>query len=70
MEEYTALQRAAERGEASLIDQCEATDPAEFFAVITEAFFEKPVALKGKHPQLYAELSQFYRQDPAERLKE
>ncbi len=69
MKEYEALQRAAERGDDSLIDQYGATDPAEFFAVVTEAFFEKPKALQAKHPELYAELRKFYRQDPAERLK-
>ena len=69
MKEYEALQRAAERGDPSLIDEYGATDPAEFFAVVTEAFFEKPKALQAKHPELYAELRKFYRQDPAERLK-
>ena len=69
MKEYEALQRAAERGEQSLIDQYGATDPAEFFAVVTEAFFEQPRALQVKHPELYAELAKFYRQDPAQRLK-
>jgi hypothetical protein len=67
MKEYTALQRAVERGEMSLLDQFGATDPAEFFAVVTEAFFEKPKALKASHPQLYAELMKFYRQDPTAR---
>ena len=33
-----------------------ATNPAEFFAVATETFFEKPVQLKNKHPELYEEL--------------
>ena len=67
MKEYKALQRAAERGETSLLDQYGATDPAEFFAVVTEAFFEQPKPLKARHPQLYAELQKFYRQDPAGR---
>ena len=35
-----------------------------FFAVVSEAFFERPAALKRKHPQLYEELQLFYRQDP------
>ena len=69
MKEFEALQRAAERGEASLLDQYGASDPAEFFAVTTEAFFEKPKALQATHPELYAELQNFYRQDPAERSK-
>jgi MtfA peptidase len=42
-----------------------ATNEAEFFAVATEAFFEKPRAMKQKHPELYAELSRYYRLDPA-----
>ena len=69
MKEYRALGEAAERGEGTLIDQYGATDPAEFFAVITEAFFERPKALKEKHPELYAELKQFFHQDTLARLE-
>ena len=47
------------------IDAYGATNPPEFFAVITEMFFEKPRALQRRHPELYAELAGFYRQDPA-----
>jgi len=50
--------------ESSVIDEYGATNPAEFFAVITEAFFERPRALRKKHPALYAQLQRFYRQDP------
>jgi len=46
-----------------------ATDPAEFFAVATEAFFDVPVALERNEPDLYMVLSGFYRQDPAERFR-
>lgn len=67
--EYEALQDAAEQGEASVIDQYGATDPAEFFAVVTEAFFEQSEALKIKHPQLYRQLKRFFRQDPAARFE-
>jgi Mlc titration factor MtfA (ptsG expression regulator) len=42
-----------------------AQSPAEFFAVVTEAFFEKSVELKARHPEMYRLLSEFYRQDPA-----
>jgi len=42
-----------------------AKNPAEFFAVATEAFFERPLALREKQPDLYAQLTAFYRQDPA-----
>ncbi len=50
----------------TLIDDYGATNPAEFFAVVTETFFEKPKQLKAKHPALYEQLKAFYCQDPAE----
>ena len=68
MKEYQALGRAAERGQETLIDPYGATEPAEFFAVVTEAFFEMPKALNEEHPELYAELKKFYRQDTLARL--
>lgn len=46
-----------------------ATDPAEFFAVATEAFFDVPVLLRDREPDLYEILRDFYRQDPAARLR-
>ena len=70
MKEYKALNEAAERGQETLIDQYGATNPAEFFAVITEAFFERPKALKEKHPELFEELKKFYHQDPLARLEQ
>lgn len=51
-------------GHDSVLDDYGATNPAEFFAVATEAFFEKPHALRQRHPALYEELRRFYRQDP------
>lgn len=42
-----------------------ATNEAEFFAVATEAFFERSKKLKEKHPELYAVLRDYYRTDPA-----
>ena len=69
MQEYRALGQAAEHGQETLIDQYGATDPAEFFAVTTEVFFERPQALKAKHPELYAELKKFFHQDPLARLE-
>jgi Mlc titration factor MtfA (ptsG expression regulator) len=62
--EFEELQRAAERGRPTDLDAYGATNPAEFFAVVSEAFFERPASLKKKHPELYAELQLFYRQDP------
>ena len=41
-----------------------ATNPAEFFAVATETFFEKPRQLYKKHPQLFEELERYYGVDP------
>ena len=63
--EYADLQRAVEQGKRSDLDAYGATNPAEFFAVISEAFFERPKRLKRKHPELYAQLASFYDQDPA-----
>jgi MtfA peptidase len=63
--EFEALQRADEAGTPTVLDTYGATDPAEFFAVATEAFFERPFALRAKHPEMYAQLAAFYCQDPA-----
>lgn len=65
-EEYETLQRAVERGRKTFLDPYAATDPAEFFAVVTETFFERPVDFRRRHSQLYDQLKAFYRQDPAE----
>jgi Mlc titration factor MtfA (ptsG expression regulator) len=64
-EEYEALIDSARRGRPSLLDKYGATDPAEFFAVATECFFLKPAELQARHPELYAQLKLYYRQDPA-----
>ncbi len=63
--EFDALRWRLASGEPGLIDAYAATDPAEFFAVISELFFERPVELAAMHPALYAELSGYYRLDPA-----
>ncbi len=62
--EYDELRKVAEAGKKSVLDTYGATEPAEFFAVATEAFFEKPAQLKKKHPDLYEELKIYYNQDP------
>ena len=64
-EELAALRRAADAGEATLLDPYGAEDPAEFFAVATETFFERGAELRQQHPRLYEELRRFYAQDPA-----
>jgi len=63
--EFEALKRRSKHGRKSVMDSYGSQNPAEFFAVATECFFEKPRQLAKKHAELYAELKQFYRQDPA-----
>ena len=63
--EYDTLLRDAGSERPTLIDQYGTKNPAEFFAVVTECFFQKPLQLKARHPQLYDELKGFYLQDPA-----
>ena len=67
-QEYEKLLKDIQRRHQHLIDAYGAEDPAEFFAVVTELFFEKPVALKRLHPQLYEQMAGFYQQDPAGRM--
>lgn len=62
--EFDALQAALARGESGLIDRYAATAPAEFFAVTSELFFERPAELAAGHPALYDELQRCYRVDP------
>ncbi len=63
--EYEALCEKAEGGRKSVLDHYGATNPAEFFAVASECFFEKPLQMQRKHPELYEEFKKFYHQDPA-----
>ena len=63
-ENYADFQNLLENGKKTLIDPYGATNPAEFFAVATETFFEKPRQLHKKRPELYAELKGFYGLDP------
>jgi len=51
------------------IDPYASDSPAEFFAVISEAFFETPELLVADYPEVYEQLRQYYRQDPMGRLK-
>jgi Mlc titration factor MtfA (ptsG expression regulator) len=61
-EAYERFQRGPGR---SVVDEYGSGDPAEFFAVVTESFFERPLALKREQPGLYAVLSRYYCVDPA-----
>jgi Mlc titration factor MtfA (ptsG expression regulator) len=63
--EYDELLERVAAHQPTDIDAYGATSPAEFFAVVTEAFFEQSVQLERNHPELYEVLRAFYRQDPA-----
>jgi Mlc titration factor MtfA (ptsG expression regulator) len=63
--EYEQLTRETQLEQQTLMNHYGATNPAEFFAVATETFFEMPRQLRSRHPKLYQQLSEFYRQDPA-----
>jgi Mlc titration factor MtfA (ptsG expression regulator) len=63
--EYAQLQDAVDHHQRTLMDAYGTQSPAEFFAVATETFFEKPMKLRDEHSDLYAQLREFYRQDPA-----
>jgi hypothetical protein len=66
-ERFEELQRQTKEGESDLLNAYGATNRAEFFAVATELFFERPIEMRERYPDLYRELQGFYRQDPAER---
>lgn len=57
------------RGDVTEIDPYAAESPAEFFAVLTEYFFEWPQALDAAYPAVYQQLRRYFRQDPLHRLK-
>jgi len=63
--EFALLQQQASRGESTLIDHYGATNPAEFFAVSSEVFFERPAEMKLQHPALYSQLQSLYQVNPA-----
>lgn len=62
---YEAFVQRVDAEEDTAVDPYAAESPSEFFAVTSEAFFVAPVRLKQDQPTLYAQLSSFYRQDPA-----
>ncbi len=65
--EYQRLIEASAEGRATLLDKYGTVNEGEFFAVATECFFDKPVALARRHPPLYDLLREYYGQDPAAR---
>jgi Mlc titration factor MtfA (ptsG expression regulator) len=66
--DFELLRRDAWFGYRDVLDPYGATNPAEFFAVATESFFEQPHALASRHPALYAEFQAYYRVDPRDWL--
>jgi MtfA peptidase len=67
--EFLRLRRLAENGQKTFLDSYGTKNEAEFFAVATEEFFDRPLALQKHAPDLYRVLSAYYRQGPAERVK-
>ena len=61
---YEEFCEVVRKGQPSVIDDYGATNPAEFFAVVTETFFERARKLKREEPELYEELRRFYGMDP------
>lgn len=64
--EYAELISELHRGHHTLLDPYGATNPAEFFAVATELFFERPDAMRKHYPELYDQLRMFYSHSPAD----
>ena len=64
---YDDFCRRVDDGEETALDPYGADHPSEFFAVMSEAFFETPGLLRHDYPDVYTQLSRYYRQDPAPR---
>lgn len=63
-EAYDDFVARVERGRALAFDDYAATDPAEFFAVASEAFLLEPDRVRDAYPRVYTQLCAFYRQHP------
>ncbi len=63
-EEFEELTANLDNNRKLVMDRYGATNPAEFFAVATESFFERPLEMREKHPELFEELKSYYHQDP------
>ncbi|MDD3528763.1 MAG: zinc-dependent peptidase [Gallionellaceae bacterium] len=66
---YADFCRRVDCGEETAIDPYASESPAEFFAVLTEAFFEMPDVLADDYPTVYGQLKRFFKQDPLARLE-
>jgi MtfA peptidase len=69
IEVCTAEYEAVRRGEPSLLRPYAGVNPGEFFAVATETFFTRPIAMEAEKPDLYGVLAAYYRQHPAARVR-
>lgn len=63
-ENYADFLQLTDEGKETVLDAYGATNPAEFFAVATETFFEKPHQLFNTRPELYEQMMQYYGMDP------
>lgn len=61
---YQQLRTAVQQHQATVLDAYGTLNPAEFFAVATETFFERPHPLQQEYPALYEQLQQYYQLDP------
>ncbi len=59
-----SVQQGGGRKKRRVLDSYGATNPAEFFAVATETFFEQPQQLFRSRPELYGEMRKYYGLDP------
>jgi Mlc titration factor MtfA (ptsG expression regulator) len=66
--EFLRLRKLKEEGHKTFLNVYGATNEAEFFALATEEFFDRPLELQKNSPELYHVLSSYYRQDPAARV--
>jgi Mlc titration factor MtfA (ptsG expression regulator) len=63
----TRVDSAGADEDALAIDPYASESPGEFFAVLSETFFETPDVLHRDYPALYGLFRRFYRQDPLKR---
>jgi len=61
---FENLQYKINAGKSTVIDHYAASEPAEFFAVLSEVFFERPEQLNTVYPEVYHHLADFFRQNP------
>jgi len=66
---FRRFQRKLEKCRRTVIDPYGATNPAEFFAVATETFYEKPKQLSEHYPEVYEQLKRYYRVDPVKWIR-